>query len=82
MPRRNKGIYMPDVYKAFFERKTSQGMVNKLIDSVAEENFMLDESLHFINEVVIHGHPKQHVRNTLKYGIKPRAKRLIDGLFP
>jgi hypothetical protein len=78
MPRRNKGIFLPDIYKALFERKTTQGRLNKLIDSVAEENFVVDEALHFTNEVIIHRHPRQHIRNTWKYGVKPRLKKMLD----
>ena len=71
-----------DIYKAIFERKTTQGKINKLIDSQLEDNFVADEAMHFINEVVIHKHPRQHFRNTLKYGIKPRLKKGIDKLIP
>lgn len=71
-----------DIYKALFERKTTQGRINKLIDSQLEDNFVPDEVAHFINEVVIHKHPRQHIRNTLKYGIKPRLKKGIDKLIP
>lgn len=74
-------IRYADVYKAVFGRKTTQGKINKLIDSLAEDNFIQDEALHFINEVVIHRHPRQHLRNTLKYGVKPRAKKLIDKIM-
>lgn len=77
MPRRGNGVYWPDVQKALFGRKTSQGRINKLIDAVAEDNFVLDEALHFLNEVGIHGHPKQHVANTIKYGIKPRVRKIL-----
>ena len=81
MPRKRNRIYVPDVYKALFKRKTTQGKLNKLIDSVAEQNFFVDETLHFINEVIIHKHPKQHIHNTIKYGIRPRLKKLIDELI-
>lgn len=77
MPRRKGGIFWPDIYKAVFERKTSQGRINKIVDSVAEEDFIKDELLHFANEVVLHRHPRQHVANTIKYGIKPRLRRLL-----
>lgn len=70
------------VYKAIFKRKTTQGRINVLIDAVADQNFWLDEALHAANEIGIHGHPKQHIRNTLKYGVKPRAKKLIDKIMP
>ena len=75
MPRKKGQIYWPDVYKAAFERKTTEGKLNKMIDSIAEDNFMGDETLHFINEVIIHRHLKRHIRNTWKYGIKPRLRK-------
>lgn len=54
--------------KAAFKRKTRMGKVNVIIDGFAEKNPILDECLHFLNEAVIHGKPKTHIRNTIKYG--------------
>lgn len=82
MPKRSKATMAIDIYKALFERKTTQGRINKLIDSQLEDNFFADEAAHFFNEVIIHKHPRQHIRNTLKYGIKPRIKKGIDKLMP
>lgn len=79
MPRaRTPANIAHDLIKAGLERKTNQGKLNKIIDAFAEDNFAADEALHFINEVVIHKHPKQHVHNTIKYGIKPRLPGLMS----
>lgn len=82
MPKPGTKEYAAEkVYKALFKRKTRQGQLNVLIDAVAEQNFWLDESLHFFNEVVVHKHPKQHWYNTMKYGVKPRLRKKIGKMI-
>jgi len=66
-----------DLIKAGLERKTSQGKLNKVIDAFLEPHFGADEAAHFVNEVLIHKHPRQHVHNTIKYGIKPRLGKTL-----
>ena len=78
--KRTTATILHDLVKAGFERKTVQGKGNKIIDAFFEGNFAQDEALHFINEVVIHRHPRQHVRNTWKYGVKPRMNRKMKEL--
>ena len=81
MPRKKNMINMSDVQIAIFKRKTTQGRINKLIDSTSESNMIVDSILHYINEVVIHKHPDDFRRNAIKYTIKPRIKKLLKGLI-
>ena len=66
-----------DLLKAALGRKTTQGRINKLIDAFAEDKPITDNALHFLNEAVLHGHPKQFRANTLKYVIKPYIRRRL-----
>ncbi len=74
---RAKEDILLDLAKAVLKRRTSQGRINKTIDAFAEDNPTLDEALHFVNEVVIHKHYKQHIHNTIKYkGVEKILKQL------
>ena len=66
-----------DLLKAALGRKTTQGRINKLIDAFVEDKPITDNALHFLNEAVLHGHPKQFKANTLKYVIKPYVRRKL-----
>lgn len=69
MPVKITPAYMAEkFFKAAFKRKTTQGKVNVLIDAFLEDKPFHDQAAHFINEVLIHKHPRQHIRNTIKYG--------------
>jgi len=78
MSRRNKNIDYESLLKALFERKTSQGRINKIIDAFFEDDIKTDTALHFINEVVIHRKPDAFIKNFKKYTVKPKLKKLID----
>lgn len=66
-----------DLVKAAVKRKTTQGRINKVIDAFLEDNPIMDEAAHFVNEVVVHGHIKQHIHNTIKYkGMEKIAKQI------
>jgi len=78
MSRRNKNIDYESLLKALFERKTSQGRINKIIDALFEDDIKTDTALHFINEVVIFKKPDAFIKNFKKYTVKPRLKKLID----
>jgi len=78
MSRRNKNIDYESLLKALFERKTSQGRINKIIDTFFEDDIKTDTALHFINEVIIFKKPDAFIKNFKKYTVKPRLKKLID----
>jgi len=78
MSRRNKNIDYESLFKALFERKTSQGRINKIIDAFFEDDIKTDTALHFINEVIIFKKPDTFIKNFKKYTVKPRLKKLID----
>lgn len=78
--RKTEDIAM-DLAKAAFKRKTSMGRANKVIDAFFEDNPILDEAAHFVNEVLIHGKPRAHIRNTIKYnGIPKIIKQILEGI--
>jgi len=78
MSRKSKTVDYESLFKALFERKTSQGRINKIIDAFFEDDIKTDTALHFINEVVIHKKPDTFIKNFKKYTVKPRLKKLID----
>jgi len=78
MSRRNKNIDYESLFKALFERKTSQGRINKIIDAFFEDDIKTDTALHFINEVIIFKKPDTFIKNFKKYTVKPKLKKLID----
>jgi len=78
MPRKKGQIDYESIFKAIFERKTSQGRINKVIDAFFEGDIKTDTTLHFINEVLIHKKPDAFIKNFKKYTVKPRLKKLID----
>ena len=78
MSRRNRSVDYESIFKAIFERKTSQGRINKFIDAFFEDDVKTDTALHFINEAIIHKRPDAFIKNFKKYTVKPRLKKLID----
>ena len=78
MSKRNKNIDYESLLKALFERKTTQGRINKVIDAFFEDDLKTDTVLHFINEVVIFKKPDVFFKNFKKYTVKPKLKKLID----
>jgi len=78
MTRKNRAVDYESIFKAIFERKTTQGRINKFIDAFFEEDVKTDTALHFINEAIIHKKPDAFIKNFKKYTVKPRLKKLID----
>ena len=78
MPVQRTPMFIADkLLKAAMGRKTRQGKINVLIDAGFEDNPIVDQALHFVNEAVLHGHVKQHVRNTIKYrGVQKIVEQL------
>jgi len=77
MSKRTTAKTAQDIAKAVFVRKTTEGKLNKVIDAFFEGNPTEDAILHFMNEVVIHKHPRRFKSNIIKYTIKPHIYRKI-----
>jgi len=56
-------------------RASSVSLINNLIDFYFEDNKVIDISLHFLNEAVLHNNLRLFVRNFYRYEIKKRVKR-------